>query len=212
MIILKKIHILLLVMLFTCASGAVHKTDAFLGAVKAAKNAGKVVKIAKSKNTRKAVKKIVGAAKNSNKSAQAKKALTTVLKKRNIRKKLEKADSTVNKAVSFFKNNKKLKKGYFSIRNWKGYPKGPKPKGPFRIIKGGKYNKSRNFANRVNARIHRKNPKLKGKHIHEIHPVKFGGSPVKKKNKIVLTPKKHWKYNAFWRKLQHRIEKLAVKK
>lgn len=76
---------------------------------------------------------------------------------------------------------KRFKRGEFSIISWKGYPKkGPKPKGPFRLLSGKEYERARAAANKENKAIHKANPSLKGKQIHEIHPVKFGGSATDK--------------------------------
>jgi|GEM_PF-2667408 len=92
--------------------------------------------------------------------------------------------------------------GSFSVFNWKGYPVGGiKPTGPFRLLEGAEYATARNLANKTNAAIHKANPQLKGLQIHEIHPVKFGGSPTDMSNKIFLTPSQHSKYTNFWNAL-----------
>ncbi|MCU0484561.1 MAG: hypothetical protein MUC85_00490 [Anaerolineales bacterium] len=91
-------------------------------------------------------------------------------------------------------------KGEFKINNWDGYPDGPKPEGPFRILEGTEYEKSRDLANQANADLHRNNPGLDGLQIHEIHPVKFGGDPVDPSNKIAVTRSEHAQYTAFWNK------------
>ncbi len=94
-----------------------------------------------------------------------------------------------------------VKTGEFFIDDWNGYPDAPKPDGPFRILEGTEYTDSRNLANKTNANIHRNRPDLKGTQIHEMHPVKFGGSPTDIDNKIALSPKEHAKYTAFWNKV-----------
>jgi len=93
--------------------------------------------------------------------------------------------------------------GSFSVSNWTGYPTGGiKPSGPFRLIEGAEYTSARSLSNSTNLAIRRANPEmLKGLQIHEIHPVKFGGSPTSFSNKIFLTPSQHAKYTNFWNSL-----------
>jgi hypothetical protein len=93
--------------------------------------------------------------------------------------------------------------GSFSVFNWKGYPAGGiKPTGPFRLLEGAEYTSARNLANSTNAAMRRANPEMfKGLQIHEIHPVKFGGSPTDLSNKIFLTPSQHAQYTNFWNAL-----------
>ena len=89
----------------------------------------------------------------------------------------------------------------FYINDWTGYPDAPKPEGPFRILEGEEYSMARKAANNANAKIHKNRPDLKGIQIHEMKPVKFGGSPIDIDNKIALTPKEHAKYTSFWNKI-----------
>jgi len=103
---------------------------------------------------------------------------------------------------------KTVKEGEFSVTNWNGYPKnGPKPQGPFRLLEGKEYEGARKSANNANQAIHKADSSLKGKQIHEVHPVKFGGSPTDKANKIPLTPKEHAEYTKYWNNLQRNINK-----
>ncbi|MNR27206.1 hypothetical protein D3C85_1444670 [compost metagenome] len=46
-----------------------------------------------------------------------------------------------------------------------------------------------------------------GKEIHEIKPVKFGGSPTDQANKIILSPQEHQQYTNFWNKLMRDTNK-----
>jgi len=96
-------------------------------------------------------------------------------------------------------------KGSFSISNWNGYPGGPKPSGPFRILRGEEYEAARKEADAVNRAMHRADPCLKGLELHEIHPVKFGGSPTDPTNKIALTRLEHAKYTTWWNRLFQNI-------
>lgn len=104
--------------------------------------------------------------------------------------------------------DKSIKQGEFSINNWEGYPNnGPKPDGPFRLLEGEEYQNARKAANNANTALHRKDPELKGKQIHEIHPVKFGGSPTDNAKKIPLSPKEHAEYTRYWNNLMRNIKK-----
>lgn len=50
-------------------------------------------------------------------------------------------------------------------------------------------------------------PYLKGYELHEIHPVKFGGSPINLNNKTPLTRIEHMEYTKFWNEILKRIKK-----
>ena len=95
-------------------------------------------------------------------------------------------------------------KGYkqFNRLDWSEYPEGAKkPKGYYRLLEGDEYDAARKVANDVNRNIHKMNPEYAGLQIHEIHPVKFGGSPSNWNNKVVLTPSEHAKYTVFWNRI-----------
>jgi hypothetical protein len=99
-----------------------------------------------------------------------------------------------------------LPKGSFSIRDWSGYPEGlAKPQGPFRLIEGAEYKAARNAANAANRAMHQANPALKGLQIHEIQPVRFGGSPINPANKVPLTPPVHSQYTNWWNDMMRSI-------
>lgn len=104
---------------------------------------------------------------------------------------------------------RKIVPGEFSIKDWTGYPAGvAKPSGPFRLIYGAEYEAARKAANRANAKFRRDNPAMcAGKQVHEIHPVKYGGSPTDPANKIVLDPKEHALYTNFWNTFQGQLER-----
>jgi hypothetical protein len=101
-----------------------------------------------------------------------------------------------------------FKPGTFSISRWTGYPSGiARPKGPFRLLQGAEYDAARKAADEANAALRRADPgKYAGKQIHEIHPVKFGGSPTDPANKIALDPPFHRQLNAWWYRLQRSVE------
>lgn len=92
----------------------------------------------------------------------------------------------------------------FNIRDWTGYPDqiAPRPEGSIKLLEGDEYEAAREAANRANAKLHRQNPSLEGLEIHEIKPVKFGGSPTDPLNKIYLTPEDHAQLTNWWRALQ----------
>jgi RHS repeat-associated protein len=98
--------------------------------------------------------------------------------------------------------------GTFSIRDWSGYPDAapvPKPSGPFRLLTGDEYKQARVAADNANSAIHALAPNMDFK-VHEIQPVKFGGSPTDPANKILLTPNIHNIYTQWWRNIQKCVE------
>lgn len=98
----------------------------------------------------------------------------------------------------------------FEIDDWEGYPEVegvPRPEGPFTLLDGPDYDEAREAANRANAELHEADPNLKGKEIHEVHPVKFGGDPVDPSNKVPLSPEQHMEFTKFWNRVQNDLEK-----
>src|SRR5690606_37016888 len=80
------------------------------------------------------------------------------------------------------------------------------PGAKFRL-RGAEYDAARNAANKANAALRRSDPaKYAGKQIHEIHPVKFGGSPTDPANKVALPPQEHARYTAFWNRLMRDLQ------
>jgi hypothetical protein len=97
--------------------------------------------------------------------------------------------------------------GTITVTDWKDYPEGvPKPESPLRLVEGEEYAAARNVADTANKRIHINNPQLKGLHLHEIQPVKFGGSPTDPANKIPLSPTDHYRMNTWWGIFQTAVE------
>jgi len=86
-----------------------------------------------------------------------------------------------------------FEEGSFSIVDWTGYPAGmPRPTGPVRVLAGEEYAAARALANETNAGIRAANGlEGTGLHIHEIQPVKFGGSPTDPANKMLLPAAQH---------------------
>jgi hypothetical protein len=78
----------------------------------------------------------------------------------------------------------------------------PRPPGPYRFLEGEEYAAARAAANKANAALRKADPaKYAGKQIHEILPVKFGGSPTDPANKVALTPTEHARYTTFWNRV-----------
>ena len=99
-----------------------------------------------------------------------------------------------------------LREGSFSIADWSGYPANvPKPTGPFKLLEGAEYDAARAEANAANRAMHQADPSLNGLQLHEIQPVKFGGSPTDPLNKISLTPQQHAPVTTWWNQLQRNI-------
>jgi len=92
--------------------------------------------------------------------------------------------------------------GSFSVWDWGGYPEGmPRPEGPLRLLEGQEYESARQAATRANRAMHAADPSLAGKHMHEIRPVKFGGSPTDPANKIPLARPRHTQITNWWNRL-----------
>ena len=87
-----------------------------------------------------------------------------------------------------------------------------KPSEKLKVLQGQEYFKARTAANNANAKIHRNDPSFKGKEIHEMDPVKFGGSPTNPANKAQLTPKEHKVITNWFNQLSREIKQLKPKK
>jgi hypothetical protein len=98
--------------------------------------------------------------------------------------------------------------GEFSIRDWSGYPSNPnvpQPQGPFRILGGEEYAQALDAKRVANAALHDADPSLTGLHIHEIQPVKWGGSPTDLANKVTLPQSVHSEFTGWWASMLARI-------
>jgi len=117
--------------------------------------------------------------------------------------------TTVSRFESSFTSTSANLDGSFSILNWEGYPSNiPKPKGPFKLIAGDEYAAARTAADKANGRL-RVNLNLRnsGVDIHEVIPVKFGGSPTNINNKIFIQKNPtHIQLNNFWKRVQRNVE------
>ncbi|WP_328457778.1 FG-GAP-like repeat-containing protein [Streptomyces sp. NBC_00386] len=95
--------------------------------------------------------------------------------------------------------------GEFSIVDWSGYPAGrPRPTGPFRVLGDAEYEAAKEAKKVANNALRRKFLKFfksTWTDIHEVHPVKFGGSPTDLANKEIISPPEHWEVTAWWNAL-----------
>ncbi len=91
-------------------------------------------------------------------------------------------------------------KGAFSVADWASYPTAiPQPTGPFKLLEGAEYDAARKAANKANQAIRKANPEAyKGLEIHEIHPVKYGGSATDPTNKIAIPRDYHRRVVTPW--------------
>lgn len=102
------------------------------------------------------------------------------------------------------------REGTFSVAGWYAskYP-AERPRPPegttFRMLEGQEYKDARSAANKDNRERHENDPTLKGKDIHEITPVKFGGSPTDSANKEALTRAEHSKVTTWWNELMRSL-------
>jgi RHS repeat-associated protein len=99
--------------------------------------------------------------------------------------------------------------GTFSVIDWTGYPKGySRPSGIFRLLQGEEYTNARILASKTNRTLRSENPGMfEGAHIHEIKPVKFGGSPTNPANKISIPRSVHeQQFTPWWNRLQRDLQ------
>ncbi|UPG88326.1 RHS repeat-associated core domain-containing protein [Luteibacter aegosomaticola] len=95
--------------------------------------------------------------------------------------------------------------GSFSVVDWTGYPAGvAKPTGPMRLLAGTEYSTARAAANNANRSIRNLyGITSKDLQLHEIKPVKFGGSPADIENKVLLPRSIHeGQVTPWWNQLQ----------
>jgi hypothetical protein len=101
-----------------------------------------------------------------------------------------------------------VKSGSFSVVDWAGYPANlPKITGPVNLIEGAEYTAARRAADVTNNGL-REGFGFRGVEmdIHEIQPVKFGGSPTDPLNKMLLPIDLHRQVvTPFWNQLQRDV-------
>ncbi len=101
-----------------------------------------------------------------------------------------------------------IEEGAFSIINWAKYLSGiPSPTGPFRLLQGDEYDAATAAANGANRALRAGDPAAyAGKQIHEIQPVKFGGSPTDPANKLALSPQDYAAATTWWNQLMRQLQ------
>ena len=106
-------------------------------------------------------------------------------------------------------------KGTFRIKDWSDYPdeyiRVPDKNKIWTYLQGKDYINARNGANSVNKSIRSKDSyyTLNRLEIHEVEPVKFGGSPTDLNNKAAIQSQAHRKYvTPWWRSIQSEVERL----
>lgn len=79
------------------------------------------------------------------------------------------------------------------------------PAGPFRLLEGAEYSAARAEANAANRALHTADESLGGWQLHEIQPVKFGGSPIDITNKMPLPAGAHSEVTSWWNALMRSL-------
>ncbi|WP_434987178.1 hypothetical protein [Vreelandella zhaodongensis] len=100
--------------------------------------------------------------------------------------------------------------GTFSVSDWAGYPADvPRPpeEATYRLLSGAEYAEARKQANNANASLRRVGVVPEGHEIHEIIPVKYGGSPTDLSNKVFLPRSVHRsEVTPWWNRLQRNLK------
>jgi hypothetical protein len=93
-------------------------------------------------------------------------------------------------------------------RMWADFPAGvPRPTGPINLLRGSVYDSARVAANRVNRPLSRGfGLNEAGYQVHEIVPVKFGGSATDLANKVGLPRSLHSQVTTWFAELQRLIQ------
>lgn len=105
----------------------------------------------------------------------------------------------------------KYSDGSFSVSDWTRYPSDvPRPPDgtTYRLLTGSEYEEARRLANNANAKLRRDGIVPEGHEIHEIIPVKYGGSPTDPANKVYLPRGVHRsEVTPWWNRLQRDLER-----
>lgn len=99
--------------------------------------------------------------------------------------------------------------GAFVVSNWAGYPStATKPVGPFRLLPLTLYIEAQKQRQKANRAFHKAHPELKGKDIHHIQPIKFGGHPTALNNLEPLSEEDHAAITTWWNRVRRKMEKV----
>ena len=105
-------------------------------------------------------------------------------------------------------------KGTFIIKDWSNYPDDyvpvPDKNKVWTFLEGDEYNSARDSANTFNRNMRSADPYYanNGLEIHEIEPVKMGGSPTDINNKTAIQSQVHRRYvTPWWNKIRDEVKK-----
>ena len=105
-------------------------------------------------------------------------------------------------------------KGTFIIKDWSDYPDDyvpvPDKNKVWRFLEGEDYTEVRDVANDFNRKLRSADPYYanNGLEIHEIEPVKMGGSPTDISNKVAIQSQVHRRYvTPWWNKIRDEVKK-----
>jgi hypothetical protein len=104
--------------------------------------------------------------------------------------------------------------GTFNVNDWSGYPDYlDKPDPPFKLLEGDDYDAARTDANNANKRVRASANDagvgdLNEYQVHEVKPVKEGGSPTDLGNKVLLPKELHTDVTTWWKGIQRAAEAL----
>ena len=120
------------------------------------------------------------------------------------------ADDARNSHVEIIDSDR----GTFIIKDWSKYPDDyvplPNKNKEWRLLEGDEYELARRQANEANKNIRNGDNYYSDNRleIHEIEPVKFGGSPIDLDNKTAIQGRVHRKYvTSWWNKIRNEVKK-----
>ena len=120
------------------------------------------------------------------------------------------ADDARNSHVEIIDSDR----GTFIIKDWSKYPDDyvplPNKNKEWRLLEGDEYELARRQANEANKNIRNGDNYYSDNRleIHEIEPVKFGGSPIDLDNKTAIQGRVHRKYvTPWWNKIRNEVKK-----
>ena len=126
---------------------------------------------------------------------------------RNVGDALESGSSSIVEIVD-------EEKGTFIIKDWSDYPDDyvpvPDQNKVWTFLEGDEYNSARDSANIFNRNMRAADPYYanNGLEIHEIEPVKMGGSPTDINNKTAIQSQVHRRYvTPWWNKIRDEVKR-----
>jgi hypothetical protein len=109
-----------------------------------------------------------------------------------------------------------IAEGSFSILDVSTFPiEGIVPRTGLRLLPDAEYQVAHAAAKAANKVVRREAARigadLAGMHVHEIHPVKFGGSPTELANKVLIPEALHIEVTQWWNSLQRYLEQGGIR-